>query len=71
MAVQQLATGLVLSIEDLARLKNRLSMYSQSSLRDFYNDAYARCALCNGDRVPEPAAIQELVQAWKLLRRMK
>lgn len=70
MAVQPPATGLVLSIEDLARLKHRLAMFSHSSFRDFYNDAYARCALCS-DRIPEPSAIQELVQAWKLLRNPK
>lgn len=68
MAVRATATGVVMSVEDLAKLKQRLAMLSRSSLRDFYNDAYARCALCS-DRVPEPAAIQELVQAWKAMRK--
>jgi hypothetical protein len=70
MAVPPPAKELVLSIADLARLKPRISMYSRSSLRDFYNDAYARCALCS-NRLPEPYAIQELVTAWKLLRKQK
>ena len=70
MAVQPPAKELVLSLEDLARLKHRISMYSTSSLRDFYNDAYARCALCT-NKVPDAAAIQELVTAWKLLRKTK
>jgi len=68
MASRPQVDELILSWEDLARLKHRLAMFSHSSLRDFYNDAYARCALCS-DRVPSAAAIQELVQAWKLLRK--
>ena len=69
MAVQPPAKELVLSLEDLARLKHRISMYSTSSLR-VHNDAYARCALCT-NKVPDAAAIQELVTAWKLLRKTK
>lgn len=70
MANQPTATSVMMSVEDLAKLKQRLSMFSRSSLRDFYNDAYARCALCS-DRIPEPAAIQELVQGWKQLRKTR
>jgi len=61
-------TDETLSKEALAELRRRLAMLHVSGVEQFYRDAYARCAPVAG-RVPKASAIQELVTAWKLLRK--
>jgi hypothetical protein len=60
----------VLSREDLEALGNSLAHLSPSRVRDFYERAYQRCRI--SDRAfPTARAIQELDQAWKLLRKWR
>lgn len=60
----------ILSREDLDALGNSLAHLSASAVRDFYERAYSRCRMSDRD-FPSPRAIQELVQAWKLLRKWR
>ena len=60
----------VLSREDLTALGNSLAHLSVSAVRDFYERAYNRCRMTGRD-FPPARAIQELVQAWKQLRKWR
>ena len=60
----------ILSRQDLAALRDSLARLSDGHVRDFYQRAYERCRLTSRD-FPPARAIQELVQAWKLLRKWK
>jgi hypothetical protein len=57
-----------LSAEQLAELRRRLSMLHPSSVEQFYQEAHQKCALLSG-KVANASAIQELVTAWKQLRK--
>jgi hypothetical protein len=57
-----------LTPDDLLALQKKLGTMSVTAVLDFYRAAYGRCRL-DGDRVPTERAIQELVQAWKHIRR--
>jgi hypothetical protein len=59
-----------MSREDLKALGNSLAHLSPSSVRDFYERAYQRCRMSDRD-FPPARALQELVQAWKLLRKWR
>ena len=56
---------------DLAELRQRLSAMKTYELEIFYKAAHNACRYEAQGRVPCPRVIQELVQAWKLLRRAK
>jgi hypothetical protein len=58
----------VLSQEELKALHNRLSQEDTAAVESFYRSAHHRCAL-QPWWLPPPRAIQELVQAWKILRK--
>jgi hypothetical protein len=58
----------VLSADEVKALQGRLSELSVPGLEAFYRNAYSRCAL-QPWWLPTPRAIQELVQAWKALRK--
>lgn len=58
----------VLSRAELDELHRNLSLLSPSSVIDFYRRAHTDCAL---ERKPGAKAIQQLVTAWKILRRWK
>jgi len=60
----------VMSREDLSALGRSLALLSPSAVRDFYERAYQRCRISDRD-FPPARAIQELVQAWKLLRKWR
>jgi hypothetical protein len=53
---------------ELAELQRKLSTMSVTAIRDFYFAAHVRCRL-EGDKVPAARSIQELVQAWKEVRK--
>ena len=53
----------------LAALEKRLSGMSVVAVRDFYGMALYRCQL-QEDRIPDARALQELVAAWKHMRKM-
>ena len=59
---------MVLSREELYQLQRKLSTMSITGLQDFYRAAYYRCRLENAG-LPPARSIQELVQAWKALRK--
>ena len=60
----------VLSRKDLAELQRRLSMMSQTGVEDFYPSAHMVCRIGPG-HFPSARAIQELVQAWKQMRKWR
>jgi hypothetical protein len=59
----------ILSREELAEFARRLSMLSVPGIEGVYQIAHKDCRL-DGKRLPPAAAIQQLVAAWKVLRRM-
>jgi hypothetical protein len=60
----------VLNQESLEQLRRRLSMLHVSAVEQFYRDAHQRCAPVAG-RIVKASAIQELVTAWKQLRKWR
>jgi hypothetical protein len=61
----------VWSREDLKEITQRLSFLSQSAVREFYDRAYRECRIINSHAFPSARSIQELVQAWKQLRKWR
>ncbi|MBV8051200.1 MAG: hypothetical protein JOZ80_08435 [Acidobacteriaceae bacterium] len=59
----------VLSRDDLKELARNLSLLSEPAVRDFYQSAHRECAIINRGTFPPARAIQQLVQAWKTLRK--
>ena len=57
--------------EDLKEITERLSLLSESAVREFYDRAYRECRIINSQTFPSARAIQELVQAWKQLRKWR
>jgi hypothetical protein len=60
----------ILNSDDLKALGSSLARLSASAVRDFYERAYNRCRITSRD-FPPARAIQELVQAWKQLRKWR
>ena len=58
----------VLSKDELDELQKKLAAMSLTGLHDYYFAAHYRCRLEEG-KIPRARAIQELVQAWKAMRR--
>jgi hypothetical protein len=63
-------TERILSREELSGFSRRLSMLSVSGVEATYRTAYAECRL-EDKRFPLAAAVQQLVAAWKLLRKAR
>lgn len=57
--------------EDLQEIMHNLSLLSEHGVREFYQRAYRECAIINSHTFPPARAIQELVQAWKQLRKWR
>jgi hypothetical protein len=60
----------VLTKKDLAELQRRLSMMSQTAVEDFYQSTHMVCRIGPG-HFPSARAIQELVEAWKQMRKWR
>ena len=60
----------VLSRKDLADLQLRLSVMGQTAVQDFYRSAHFVCRIGPG-HFPSAKAIEELVQAWKQMRKWR
>ncbi len=60
----------VLSPRDLDALRERLRMMSGTAVQDFYRGAHLACRIGPG-HFPSPRNVQELVQAWKQMRKWK
>ena len=63
-------TERILSREELREFSRRLSMLSISGVEGTYRAAHADCRL-EDKRLPPAAAIQQLVTAWKVLRKTR
>jgi len=60
----------ILSREDLQQLRHSLAHLSMSAVRDIYQRVYQECRITSRD-FPPARALQELVQAWKQLRKWR
>jgi hypothetical protein len=60
----------VLSRDDLRELRRRLSQMSVTGVESFHRAAHYRCRYGAG-QVPSARSIQEVVQAWKQIRRWR
>ena len=60
----------VLSSDELTELQGQLAHLTQPAVEDFYRHAHHKCS-SQPYRLPSPRSIQELVQAWKLLRKWR
>lgn len=60
----------VLSRKELTELQRRLSMMSTTAVQDFYQSAHSVCRIGPG-HFPSARAIQELVQAWRQIRKWR
>jgi hypothetical protein len=60
----------ILSQQDLAELQTRLSMMSTTAVQDFYRYTHNTCRISLG-HFPSPRAMQELIQAWKQMRKWR
>jgi hypothetical protein len=61
----------MLTSQDLKDLRHSLAHLSESAVRDFYQRAYRDCRIINSHTFPPARAVQELVQAWKQLRKWR
>jgi hypothetical protein len=59
----------MMSREDIDALNRSLAHLSMSAVLDFYQRAYRACRIINASTFPTARAVQELVQAWKQLRK--
>jgi hypothetical protein len=58
----------VLTSAELKELQQRLASYPRATLESFYRSAHNRCSL-QPRWLPSPKAMQELIAAWKALRK--
>lgn len=56
--------------EELKEITRNLALLSVQGVREFYERAYRECRISGRD-FPPARAVQELVQAWKQLRRWR
>lgn len=59
-----------LSREQLESLRRRLSEMSMTALFDAYYAAWTRCKMERDGRPPRARFVQELVTAWRVLRKL-
>ena len=59
------------TLAQLEQIAHNLSLLSEHGVRDFYDRAYRECRIINSQTFPPARAIQELVQAWKQLRKRR
>jgi len=59
------------SRDDLKEISRNLAVLSEPGVREFYQRAYRECAIIDSRTFPPARAIQELVTAWKQLRKWR
>jgi hypothetical protein len=64
-------SGDMMSRKDLDALAESLAHLSRSAVLDFYQSAYRDCRIINSSTFPSARAVQQLVQAWKQLRKWR
>jgi hypothetical protein len=57
--------------EDLKKMGRNLALLNEQAVRDVYQRAYRECRIVNSHQLPGARAVQELVQAWKQLRKWR
>jgi len=55
----------------LDEIVHNLSLLSEHGVREYYQRAHRECAIINSRTFPPARALQELVQAWKQLRKWR
>jgi hypothetical protein len=60
----------ILSREELEDLRQHLAKLSTPGLESEYQRVHQDCRL-EGSRLPQPAAVQQLVTLWRLLRKIR
>jgi hypothetical protein len=60
----------VLTEKELEELQRRLALLSPSHVEDFYRESHRECCL-HDKRFPAARSVQQLVQAWKQLRKWR
>jgi hypothetical protein len=58
----------ILSREEVQEFQRRLALLSESSVRDQYSQAHAKCCLARG-KLPTPVEVQHFLSLWKVLWR--
>jgi hypothetical protein len=61
----------MMSEKDIKALGETLSRLSQPAVVDFYQGAYRDCRIINSNTFPSARSVQQLVQAWKQLRKWR
>jgi hypothetical protein len=56
--------------QELKEIARNLALLSAQGVREFYERAYRECRISGRD-FPPARAVQELVQAWKQLRKWR
>jgi len=57
--------------EQLDEIARNLAVLSEPAVREVYQRAYRECAIINSRTFPSARSIQELVTAWKQLRKWR
>jgi hypothetical protein len=57
--------------EDLKEIVRNLAVLSEPAVREVYQRAYRECAIINSGTFPSARSMQELVTAWKQLRKWR
>ncbi len=60
-----------LTTQQLAEVRQRYALLSESGLQQAYTEALERCRLDQCGRAPQPVHIQVFVQTWKALRKAR
>jgi hypothetical protein len=60
-----------MSAEDIEAMNEGLAHLSQPAVLDFYQSAYRDCRIVNSRTFPSARSVQQLVQAWKQLRKWR
>lgn len=66
-----LAKETFFSRKELEEIGRNLALMSEQGVREFYQRAYRDCRIINGHTFPSARSVQELVQAWKQLRKWR
>jgi hypothetical protein len=61
----------MMTAEDLKALRYSLAHLSEPAVLEAYQQAYRACRIINSHTFPTARSIQELVQAWKTLRKWR
>jgi len=67
---RRLESESVMSKEQLAEFTRKLSMLSDSGVEGIYQSAYQECRY-TGRELPQPATVQQLAAAWRVLRKFR